>query len=96
MNKSTLVSAVAEKAGISKAAAANYTDIILGVIADTVCAGEEDVAIPDFGRFFVKNVPEHQGFNPTTKEKITIEARDKVVFRPSYNISIYSRKHGNK
>jgi len=94
MNKTQLAAAVAEKAGVSKTDAATYVNMVLGAIADNICEGDGEVSIPDFGRFFVKEVPARQGMNPQTKEKITIEAHSKVVFKPSDNLSIFSRKHG--
>ena len=93
MNKTRLTAAVAEKAGISKAEANLYVNAVLGVIADNICEGDNEVAIPDFGRFFVKTVPARQGGNPATGEKIQIEAHEKIVFKPSDNMGIYSRKH---
>jgi nucleoid DNA-binding protein len=93
MNKTQLTSAVAEKAEISKAQAAKLVDTLLGVIADNICTGDKEIAIPDFGRFFVKEVPARQGINPQTKEKITIEAHEKIVFKPSDNMDVFSRKH---
>ena len=84
---------VAEKAGVSKAQAAKCINTVLGCIADNICDGDGEVAIPDFGRFYVKNVPARQGINPATKQKIEIEAHDKVVFKASDNLSLYSRKH---
>lgn len=93
MNKTQLTVAVAEKANISKADAAIYVNAVLGVIADNICEGDHEVSVPDFGRFFVKEVPARQGINPATKEKITIDAHEKVVFKPSDNLSIFSRKH---
>lgn len=93
MNKTQLTSAVAEKAEISKAQAAKLVDTLLGVIADNICTGDKEIAIPDFGRFFVKKVPARQGINPQTKEKITIEEHEKIVFKPSDNMDVFSRKH---
>ena len=40
MNKTQIVSALAEKAGISKVDAANYVNTIFGVIADNIVEGE--------------------------------------------------------
>jgi len=93
MNKTELIAAVAEKTDISKAQSAKLVDAVLGTIADAVTGDDEELAIPDFGRFFVKHVAERQGINPSTKEKITIAAHDKVAFKASDNMSIYSRKH---
>lgn len=93
MNKSQLTAAVAERAEITKAQAGKLVDSLLGVIADNICGGDQEIAIPDFGRFYLKNVAERQGINPRTKEKITIEAHDKVVFKASDNLDLFSRKH---
>ena len=92
MNKNELIAAVAARTEGSKAEAAKYVNAILGVIADKVYENEE-VAITDFGKFSLKEVPERQGRNPRTGEAITIEAHDKVVFKEYENMSIYSRKH---
>ena len=93
MNRTQLIDAVAERAELSKSHAAKYVNAILGVMADNLCEGDHEIAIPDFGRFCVKHVAERQGVNPATGEKITIEALDKVVFKASDNLSIFSRKH---
>lgn len=93
MNKTELSAAVAARAEISKAQAQRMVDAVLGAIADNLTNGDKEVAVPDFGRFVVKNVPERQGINPQTKEKITIEAHEKVAFKASDNLYLYSRKH---
>ncbi|EFA44835.1 DNA-binding protein HU [Hallella bergensis DSM 17361] len=93
MNKTQLIAALASKTEISKANAATYVNTLLGIIADNLCEGDREVAIPDFGRFFIKQLAERQGVNPATGERITIAAREKVAFNASDNLSIYSRKH---
>lgn len=93
MNRTQLIDAFAAQEGVSKANASKYVNTLLGLIADNLCEGDGEMAIPDFGRFFVKHVGERSGVNPSTGEKITIEARDKVVFKASDNLCIFSRKH---
>ncbi|GAA6528589.1 DNA-binding protein [Segatella asaccharophila] len=93
MNKTQLTAALAAKVNVSKLDAARYVNAVLGIIADNACEGDEEVSIPDFGRFYEKHVSERQGINPATGEKIVIEAHDKVVFKPSDNLCIFSRKH---
>ena len=93
MNRAQLTALVAEKTGATKAQASVYVNAVLGTIADNICDGDGEVAIPDFGRVYVKSVPARTGVNPATGEKIEIEAHDKVVFKCSDNIAIYSRKH---
>ena len=80
MKRKELIDEVAKRAEVSKTDAARYLNAVLGAIAD-------------FGRFSVRHVPARQGQNPQTGEKITIEAHDKIVFKASDNIGIYSRKH---
>ena len=87
MNRTDLIARVAERTEGSKADAAK------GVIADNLTEGDGELVLPDFGRFFVKKVAARQGVNPQTKEKITIEAHDKITFKASDNMNIYSRKH---
>lgn len=93
MNKTQLAAMVAERTGVTKAAAIRSVDAVLGCIADNIYEGDGEISIPDFGRFCVKSVAERQGINPATGEKITIEAHDKVVFKASENMGIYTRKH---
>jgi DNA-binding protein HU-beta/DNA-binding protein HU-alpha len=93
MNRTQLTDAVASSLQVSKAQAANCINAVLGAIADNLTEGDQEVAIPDFGRFFVKSVAARQYVNPTNKEKIMVEAHDKLVFKPSDNMGYYSRKH---
>ena len=93
MKRKELIDEVAKRAEVSKTDAAKYLNAVLGAIADNLTEGDNEIALPDFVRFFVKHVAARQGQNPQTGEKITIEARDKIVFKASDNIGIYSRKH---
>ncbi len=93
MTKSQLIEAVAKNGELSKADAAKSVNLVLGAIADNLTEGDGEISVIDFGRFFIKHVPERQGVNPASGEKIVIEAHDKVMFKASDNMSIYSRKH---
>lgn len=93
MNRSELIAAVAAQLDTTKGNAAQMVDTVLGVIADRLTEEREEVAIADFGRFSIKQQPERQGINPQTGEKITIEAKEKVVFKASTSLEYYSRKH---
>ena len=91
MNRSELIAAVAARLDTTKGNAAQMVDTVLGVIADRLTEEREEVAIADFGRFSIRQQPE--GINPQTGEKITIEAKEKVVFKASTSLEYYSRKH---
>lgn len=93
MNRTELIAAVADRTGSTKSHAAQMVDTVLGVIADRLTEEHEEVAIADFGRFYIKQHPERQGINPQTGEKITIEAKEKIAFKASTSIEYYSRKH---
>lgn len=93
MNRSELIAAVAARLDTTKCNAAQMVDTVLGVIADRLTEEREEVAIADFGRFSIKQQPERQGINPQTGEKITIEAKEKIVFKASTSLEYYSRKH---
>ncbi len=80
MNKSELVSAVADKAGITKKCAGEAVDAVLGVIVDGVSKGE-DVAITGFGTWKVVERAARTGRNPQTGEAITIPAKKAVAFK---------------
>ena len=80
MNKSELVAAVAEKAGVTKEVAGKCLDGVLDAVADALKNGEE-VALAGFGKFEVKDRAERQGVNPATGEKITIAASKAVSFK---------------
>lgn len=80
MNKSELISAIAENAGLNKAEAKKALDATIKVIADTLKSGEK-IALVGFGVFSVAERPARTGVNPRTKEQITIAAKNVVKFK---------------
>lgn len=79
MNISELAKGVASRAETSEAAAKVAILAVFEEIANAASKGEE-VAIPGFGKFSVKDRPERQGRNPATGEAMTIAASKKVSF----------------
>jgi DNA-binding protein HU-beta len=73
LNKAELVSAVAEKADMSKKDAEKAVKAVFEVIEETL-AQSEKVQLVGFGTFEVKERAERTGRNPQTKEAITIPA----------------------
>ncbi len=49
-------------------------------------SGGEDVSLPGFGKFSVKETAARKGRNPATGEEIEIPAGRKVVFKPSQGL----------
>lgn len=81
MNKTDLINAVAEKAGLSKANARAAVEATLSSITESIEAGDK-VALLGFGTFSVTEKKERTGINPRTKETITIAAKKIIKFKP--------------
>ena len=73
MNKTELINAVAEKAGLSKKAAEAAVNATLSAITEGLKT-EEKVQLVGFGSFEVKHRAERTRLNPRTKEPVTIAA----------------------
>ena len=80
MNKNELVSAVAEKAGLSKKDAEKVINATVDSITEALKKGDK-VQLVGFGAFEVKARAARQGLNPRTKETITIPASKSPVFK---------------
>lgn len=80
MNKQEFIKAVANKAELSLKDAAAAVEAYGAVVAEALKAGDK-VAIANFGSYEVKDKPERQGFNPITKQPITIAASKQPVLK---------------
>ena len=80
MNKTELINAVAEKAGLSKKAAEAAVNATLSAITEGLKT-EEKVQLVGFGSFEVKNRAARTGRNPRTKEVVEIPASKVPVFK---------------
>ncbi len=80
MNKTELISAMAEKAEISKKDAEKALTAFTNVVADVLVDGDK-VAITGFGTFEVVERAERQGRNPATGEAMTIAASKSPKFK---------------
>lgn len=81
MNKTELVTALAEKTGVSK----KDTEQVLNTFFDTVqttLKQNDKVQIPGFGSFEVRERAARQGRNPLTGETIEIAAAKVPAFKP--------------
>lgn len=82
LTKSSLTRLLSEKLGIPQKEALLDLELLLAVIKETLVRGEE-VKIARFGLFEVRNKHARRGRNPQTGEKITIEPRKIISFKPS-------------
>jgi len=80
MTKGELVSAVAEKANLSKKDAESAIKAITEAITEALAEGEK-VSLVGFGTFSVKDRAARTGINPLTKEKIEIAASKAPAFK---------------
>ena len=80
MNKTELINAVAEKAGLSKKAAEAAVNATLSAITEGLKT-EEKVQLVGFGSFEVKHRAERTGLNPRTKAPVTIAASKVPTFK---------------
>lgn len=86
MNKSELISAIAEKSGLSKVDAKKALDATLDVISAEVKTGGK-VVLVGFGTFSVSERNARKGINPRTKETIDIAAKKSAKFKPGAELS---------
>jgi DNA-binding protein HU-beta len=80
MNKSDLTEKVAQDCNISKTAAEQALNSILGAITNAVATGDK-VALIGFGTFSISNRAAREGRNPKTGETIQIPAGKVVKFK---------------
>ncbi|MBR0538868.1 MAG: HU family DNA-binding protein [Bacteroidales bacterium] len=89
MTKKELIRRISERKSVSQREATTYINAVLSSISDALAEGEE-VVIPDFGRFKMKTVPEHQCKHPATGKTIIIPEKQRVYFKPFSRILSYS------
>jgi DNA-binding protein HU-beta len=80
MNKSDLVSAIADKSGLYKADAARAVDATTSAITGALAKGDS-VAITGFGSFLVRARAARSGRNPQTGATIQIKASNAPAFK---------------
>ena len=86
MNKNELVSAVADKCGLSKSDVSRTVDATLEAITDAL-KRNDDVRLVGFGSYTVSHRSASEGRNPRTGEPIQIPARKQVKFKVGKQLS---------
>lgn len=82
MNNSDLADQIAAAHNLSKADAKRLVDAVFAGIANAAAKGEE-VSLPGFGKFKVKESAAREGRNPSTGATIQIAASKKLGFTPA-------------
>ncbi len=80
MNKTELIAAMAEKAGMTKVDAGNALNAYVDVVKEQLAKGEK-VTLVGFGTFDVTERPARTGRNPRTGAKIKIAAKKAAKFK---------------
>lgn len=80
MNKTELVAAMADKAGIAKKDAEKALAAFVDTVVDGLKAGDK-IQLVGFGSFEVRERAERTGINPQTKQTIKIAASKNPVFK---------------
>lgn len=86
MNKSELISAIAQKSGLSKVDAKKALDATLDAITGEVKSGGK-VVLVGFGTFSVSERSARKGINPRTKATIEIPAKKAAKFKAGSDLS---------
>ncbi len=80
MNKSDLITSIAEKSNLSKKDAEKALNAFIESVEEALKSGDK-VQLVGFGSFEVRERAERKGRNPQTKEEITIPATKAPVFK---------------
>lgn len=86
MNKAELISAIAEKSGLTKVDSKKALDATLEAISDEVKNGGK-VVLVGFGTFSLTERKARRGINPQTKQAIQIPAKKSAKFKPGTTLS---------
>ncbi len=85
MNKTELIAATAEAAGMSKKDTERVLSAAIDTISRCLVAGEK-VQLTGFGIFETKDRQPRMGRNPVTREAVEIPATRIPTFKPSKNL----------
>ena len=80
MNKTALITAMAEKSGLTKKDSENALTAFVESVEDALKSGDK-VQLVGFGTFEVKARAARKGINPQTKKPVEIAASKAPVFK---------------
>lgn len=86
MKKPDIVTAISERAEISKKAATVVLDTIVNAIHSSLKDGGGKIRIPSLGTFRVLEMNERRGVNPRTGQEMTIPAMRLPRFSPAKSL----------
>lgn len=86
ITKIEFINKMAEKGELKKSEAAREVDLFINTLMDCLI-NDGTVKLHGFGRFELKEVKEHVGRNPKTKEECIIPKHKKVKFYASETLA---------
>lgn len=86
MNKTELINAISEKAGLSKVDSKKALDAFIETVGAELKKGEK-IALVGFGTYSVSEKAARKGINPRTKATIEIPAKKVVKFKPGAELA---------
>lgn len=87
MNKTELISSIAEKSGLTKADSKKALDAFIESVTSELKAGGK-IALVGFGTFSVTEKSARKGINPRTKAVINIPAKKVAKFKPGAELAL--------
>lgn len=87
MNKSELIDAMAQDAGITKVDAKKALESFIANVTNTLSKKDGKVALVGFGTFSVAERAARPGINPSTKAAINIPAKTVAKFKAGSELS---------
>jgi integration host factor subunit alpha len=82
LTKSQIIEDIAEQNGYTRKKSIETVEYIREIIKSTLTS-DQDIMISGFGKFCVKEKPEHKGRNPATGEDMVLRPRRVVTFKCS-------------
>jgi DNA-binding protein HU-beta len=95
MNKNELIAEVADKAGLTKAKAAECLDAFIEIVSKSMSKGDE-VRLVGFGTFTTVHRKATEGRNPRTGAVIKIAAANKPKFKPGKQLAELVNRNSSK
>jgi DNA-binding protein HU-beta len=80
MNKKQLIERIVEHTDLSKVEAEQHLEVFTAAVSEALKAGEE-VQLPGFGKFYVREQKAREGRNPQSGEKMNIPASKVPAFK---------------
>lgn len=87
MNKGELISSIASKSGLTKAASEKALNATIAAITASLKKGQR-VGLVGFGSFSISKRSARTGRNPQTGKEIKIPAKKVVKFKPGSDLTI--------